>query len=48
MSEVKRMIFIGDSITEEGRFDDPEGIGYGYVRLIRDFLATDYPEKILK
>lgn len=45
MFEVKRMIFIGDSITEEGRFDDPEGIGYGYVRLIRDFLATDYPEK---
>ncbi|UOQ43991.1 SGNH/GDSL hydrolase family protein [Halobacillus salinarum] len=30
----KRIVFIGDSITESGRFEDPEGIGTGYVRMI--------------
>lgn len=40
-----KIVFIGDSITEEGRFEDPEGIGYGYVRIIRDYLEISYPDK---
>jgi lysophospholipase L1-like esterase len=33
------LLFIGDSITDAGRRDDPEGLGHGYVRLIADSLA---------
>ncbi|QCK83060.1 hypothetical protein E5Z46_13115 [Geobacillus kaustophilus NBRC 102445] len=40
-----RIVFIGDSITESGRWRDPEQIGYGYVRLIRDYLITAYPHR---
>ncbi len=48
MSDPVKIVFIGDSITEEGRFDDPEGIGFGYVRLIRDYLITEYPDKTIE
>ena len=34
----EKLLFIGDSITQDGRFDDEEGLGKGYVRLIHDFL----------
>src|SRR5690349_8733569 len=34
------LLFIGDSITDAGRRDDPEGLGSGYVRLIAETLAT--------
>lgn len=44
---MKKLIFIGDSITEHGRFQDEEGIGSGYVRLIHDYLQVNYPEKQL-
>lgn len=40
-----KIIFIGDSITEHGRFKDNEGIGTGYVRLIHDYLQVNYPQK---
>ncbi|WP_322107702.1 MULTISPECIES: SGNH/GDSL hydrolase family protein [Bacillaceae] len=45
MKHNARFVFVGDSITEEGRFDDPEGVGYGYVRFIRDYLLTEFPNK---
>jgi acyl-CoA thioesterase I len=35
-----RLLFIGDSITEWQRDFDPEGLGLGYVRIIRDFLVA--------
>lgn len=38
-----RMVFIGDSITEAGKFEDPEALGTGYVRLLYDYLITTYP-----
>lgn len=38
-----RIVFIGDSITESGRFEDPEQLGTGYVRLVHDYLRTTYP-----
>jgi len=40
----QRFVLIGDSITDAGRFDDMEKIGYGYVRLFRDFCWSRYPE----
>lgn len=39
-------LFIGDSITESGRFEDAEEVGFGYVRLIRDYLAINYPNQL--
>lgn len=38
-----KLLFIGDSITEWGRHQDPEQLGFGYVRLIRDQLAARDP-----
>jgi len=34
------IVFIGDSITDGGRRDDPEGLGQGYVRLVAAELAA--------
>lgn len=39
----RRLLFIGDSITDAGRREDPEGIGYGYVRLIAEHFAAHDP-----
>lgn len=37
-----RIVFIGDSITDCGRLEDPEGLGSGYVRRVREItLARD-------
>ncbi|MCS0499994.1 SGNH/GDSL hydrolase family protein [Protaetiibacter mangrovi] len=33
------VLFIGDSITDAGRRDDPDGLGRGYVRLAAEGLA---------
>jgi lysophospholipase L1-like esterase len=38
-----KLLFIGDSITEWGRLEDPEALGGGYVRLIHDQLAARDP-----
>lgn len=40
----QKIVFIGDSITEDGRFQDPRGLGFGYVRLIHDYIYTRYPD----
>ncbi|MCK0471860.1 SGNH/GDSL hydrolase family protein [Halalkalibacter sp. APA_J-10(15)] len=42
-----RILFIGDSITDSGRKEDNEMIGWGYVRLIRDYLHITNPNKSL-
>lgn len=39
-----KLLFAGDSITDAGRLQDPEGIGFGYVRLIRDYLRANKPQ----
>jgi len=39
MSE-RPLVFIGDSITDAGRRDDPEGLGHGWVRMVAAELAT--------
>jgi acyl-CoA thioesterase-1 len=44
LQEGQKMIFIGDSITDCGRKDDPEHIGGGYVRIVRDYLSIVRPE----
>ncbi|CDQ38413.1 MULTISPECIES: SGNH/GDSL hydrolase family protein [Virgibacillus] len=41
----KRLLFIGDSITEWGIQDDPERIGVNYVRLIHDYLRITYSDR---
>ncbi|HNT37132.1 MAG TPA: SGNH/GDSL hydrolase family protein, partial [bacterium] len=38
-----KLLFIGDSITDCGRRNDPEGMGSGYVRMIRDWLLASQP-----
>ena len=38
-----KWLFVGDSITDAGRRDDPEKLGNGYVRLIRDYLLAKAP-----
>lgn len=38
-----KLLFIGDSITDCGRRDDPERVGHGYVRIIRDHLRAKDP-----
>ncbi|HEY0007570.1 MAG TPA: SGNH/GDSL hydrolase family protein [Tepidisphaeraceae bacterium] len=38
-------VFIGDSITDCGRREDPQGLGDGYVRLINDYLLAKDPAK---
>src|SRR5690625_725806 len=47
MSDAKNIVFIGDSITEWGRFEDEENLGVNYVRIIHDYLKITYPEKQL-
>ncbi|WP_046176426.1 SGNH/GDSL hydrolase family protein [Domibacillus indicus] len=38
-----RLLFIGDSITDCGRRTEPEELGDGYVRLVRDQLICESP-----
>ena len=38
-----KLLFIGDSITDCGRRTDPETLGDGFVRIIRDHLAATDP-----
>lgn len=48
MKDKARILFIGDSITESGRYEDPEEIGNGYVRILHDYLVTAFPGKELE
>ncbi|WP_299089615.1 SGNH/GDSL hydrolase family protein [uncultured Metabacillus sp.] len=41
--KTRKILLIGDSITDCGRREDQEGLGNGYVRLIHDYLITTYP-----
>ena len=36
-------LFVGDSITDAGRFADPEELGTGYVRLLAEHFAAYEP-----
>jgi acyl-CoA thioesterase-1 len=44
LTATTRLLFIGDSITDCGRREDPEKIGSGYPRLIRDYLRAAEPQ----
>jgi acyl-CoA thioesterase-1 len=39
----RTLVFIGDSITDAGRREDPEHLGFGYVRLIAEHFAAHEP-----
>jgi lysophospholipase L1-like esterase len=43
VSRQTKILFIGDSITDCGRASDPDGLGCGYVRNVRDYLAAKDP-----
>ncbi|UQN30189.1 SGNH/GDSL hydrolase family protein [Brachybacterium kimchii] len=40
----RTLVFIGDSITDAGRREDPEHLGFGYVRLIAEHFAAHEPD----
>ncbi len=44
---MSKIILIGDSITDSHRGTDSEDLGDGYVRLLRDYYITFFPEKEL-
>src|SRR5699024_6111995 len=37
----RTVLFIGDSITDCGRREDPEALGHGHVRLLAEHLGAD-------
>ncbi|APX32314.1 lysophospholipase [Brachybacterium sp. P6-10-X1] len=39
----RTLLFIGDSITDCSRTEDPDGLGYGYVRLLAEHFAAHEP-----
>ncbi|WP_114855367.1 SGNH/GDSL hydrolase family protein [Brachybacterium sp. YJGR34] len=39
----RTLLFIGDSITDCGRREDPEQLGHGYVRLLSEHVAAHEP-----
>jgi lysophospholipase L1-like esterase len=43
LTSKSKLLLIGDSITDAGRFDDKEHLGNGYVRLICDYLYARDP-----
>lgn len=42
------LVLIGDSITENGRFEDENEIGIGYAALIHHYLTVKHPEAELR
>lgn len=42
-SAARTVLFLGDSITDCGRVEDPDHLGYGYVRLVAEHLAAHEP-----
>jgi lysophospholipase L1-like esterase len=38
-----RFLFAGDTMTEAERTADPEGLGSGYVQIVRDFIRAQHP-----
>ncbi|MGG1686081.1 SGNH/GDSL hydrolase family protein [Pseudalkalibacillus sp. NRS-1564] len=42
-----KWLFIGDSITDSGRNQDPEGLGYGYVRMIKEEIIKEFHVEII-
>ncbi len=43
---MKKILFMGDSITDAGRYGDPEALGYGYARLITAKLGAEHPGEL--
>ena len=39
----RTLLFIGDSITDCARAEDPAGLGFGYVRLLAEHFAAHEP-----
>jgi acyl-CoA thioesterase-1 len=41
----QKILFIGDSITDCGRREDPAGLGSGYVKFFTELVMAYYPER---
>lgn len=39
------ILFQGDSITDTGRRESPDGLGNGYVSILQGLIAAKYPER---
>lgn len=42
MVKKRKLLLIGNSITEWGRFEGVENLGLGYVRIIHDYLKVSF------
>lgn len=42
------LVLQGDSITDAGRFGDPEQLGQGYPRMVAKYIENFYPELSMK
>jgi len=45
LKDKQKLLFIGDSITDCGRRGEFSPLGNGYVKLFRDLLIANFPEK---
>jgi lysophospholipase L1-like esterase len=43
LNAATRLLFVGDSITDCDRRNDDERVGFGYVRIVRDWLRARDP-----
>ncbi len=41
LKDARRLLFQGDSITDSGRKESPDGLGFGYAAIVAGVLATD-------
>ena len=42
------IVIQGDSITDAGRFGDPEQLGGGYARMVAKYIENFYPDLSMK
>ena len=42
------IVIQGDSITDAGRFSDPEQLGCGYSRMVAKYIENFYPDLGIK
>ena len=42
------LVLQGDSITDAGRFGEPENLGSGYARMVAKYIENFYPDLEMK
>jgi len=41
LKDAKRLLFQGDSITDSGRKESPDGLGFGYAAIVAGVISSD-------